>query len=48
MAFCLPFISVDALVVTADGKRFLVAVPFRQSGPQQITMVLNAQTGLKK
>jgi Tol biopolymer transport system component/predicted Ser/Thr protein kinase len=38
----------DALVVTADGKRFLVAVPFRQSGPQQITVVLNWQAGLKK
>jgi eukaryotic-like serine/threonine-protein kinase len=38
----------DALVATADGKRFLVGVPFRQSGPQQITVVLNWQAGLKK
>jgi hypothetical protein len=31
-----------------DGKRFLVAVPVSQSGPQQFTVVLNWQAGLKK
>jgi Tol biopolymer transport system component len=33
---------------TGDGKRFLVAVPVSQSGPQQITVVLNWQAGLRK
>jgi Tol biopolymer transport system component len=34
--------------VTGDGKRFLVAGPVGQSGPQQFTVVLNWQAGLKK
>ena len=34
--------------VTGDGKRFLVAVPVSQSGPQQFTVVQNWQAGLKK
>jgi eukaryotic-like serine/threonine-protein kinase len=34
--------------VTGDGKRFLVAVPVIQSGPQQFTVVLNWPAGLKK
>jgi serine/threonine protein kinase/Tol biopolymer transport system component len=34
--------------VTGDGKRFLVAVPAGQSGPQLFTVVLNWQAGLKK
>jgi Tol biopolymer transport system component/predicted Ser/Thr protein kinase len=32
----------------ADGKRFLLAVPVNQSGPQQFTVVQNWQAGLKK
>jgi hypothetical protein len=34
--------------VTADGKRFLIAVSINQSGPQQFTVVLNWQAALKK
>jgi Tol biopolymer transport system component/predicted Ser/Thr protein kinase len=34
--------------MTGDGKRFLVSVPVSQSGPQQFTVVLNWQAGLKK
>jgi hypothetical protein len=33
---------------TADGKRFLVAVPKSSSGPESYTVILNWQTGLKK
>ncbi len=40
--------SVASAGVTADGKRFLVALPVGQSGPQQFTVVLNWQAGLKK
>jgi len=36
------------LGVTADGKRFLAAVPQQESGPQAITVVLNWQAGLKR
>jgi eukaryotic-like serine/threonine-protein kinase len=32
----------------ADGKRFLIAVPVNQSGPQQFTVVQNWQAGLRK
>ena len=31
-----------------DGKRFLIGVPAGQNGPQQFTVVLNWQAGLKK
>jgi eukaryotic-like serine/threonine-protein kinase len=41
----LGFIGVD---VTADGKRFLVAVPVAQSASVPFTVVLNWQTTLKK
>jgi len=34
--------------VSNDGKRFLVAMPVSQSGPQQFTVVLNWQAALKK
>ena len=42
--------GVDAYwaAVTGDGKRFLVPVPVAQTGPQQFTVVLNWQAGLKK
>ena len=33
---------------TADGKRFLVAVPINESTPAPFTSVLNWQAGLKK
>jgi eukaryotic-like serine/threonine-protein kinase len=33
---------------TADGNRFLIAVPVNQGGPQQFTVVQNWQAGLKK
>ena len=33
---------------SADGKRFLVAVPINESTPAPFTVVLNWQTGLKK
>ena len=33
---------------TADGKRFLVAVPKTSTGPESYTVILNWQTGLKK
>ncbi len=45
--FQLP-VSVRAAAATADVKRFLVALPVAQSGPQQFTVVQNWQTGLKK
>jgi len=41
-------VSVPAVAVTGDGKRFLVAVPVSQIGPQQLTVVVNWQAGLKK
>jgi hypothetical protein len=34
--------------VRADGKRFLIAVPVRQSTPAPFTVVLNWQAVLKK
>jgi tRNA A-37 threonylcarbamoyl transferase component Bud32/dipeptidyl aminopeptidase/acylaminoacyl peptidase len=34
--------------IAGDGKRFLVALPVAQSAPQQFTVVLNWQAGLKK
>ena len=34
--------------VTADGRRFLVAVPLEQSAQAPFTVVLNWQEGLKK
>jgi eukaryotic-like serine/threonine-protein kinase len=34
--------------VTPDGKRFLFAMPAVQSGPEQFTVVLNWQAGLRK
>ena len=33
---------------SADGKRFLVAVPINESTPAPFTVVLNWQAGLKK
>ena len=34
--------------VAADGKRFLFPVPVAQGGPEEFTVVLNWQAGLKK
>ena len=41
-------LSAYAVAVTADGKRFLVAMPVNQSGPRQFTVVQNWQALLKK
>ena len=40
--------GVTVVTITADGKRVLASVPVGQSGPQQFTVVLNWQAGLKK
>ena len=40
--------NVGAWDVTADGKRFLVAVPVQQNANTPITVVLNWEAGLKK
>ena len=47
MLFQLP-LGADDWDVTADGKRFLVAVPLAQNTPQPFTVVLNWQGMLKK
>jgi Tol biopolymer transport system component len=45
--FQLP-LGADAWDVTADGKRFLVAVPLAQNAPPPFTVILNWQSTLKK
>jgi hypothetical protein len=45
--FRLP-LGAEARDVTADGKRFLVAVPLAQSTPPPFTVVLNWQSQSKK
>jgi Tol biopolymer transport system component/predicted Ser/Thr protein kinase len=48
MLFQLPVALGAPPAVSGDGKRFLVATPVAQSGPQQFTVVQNWQAGLKK
>jgi eukaryotic-like serine/threonine-protein kinase len=48
MLFQLPVPARSVPAVTADGKRFLVAVPVGQSGGQQFTVVENWHAGLKQ
>jgi hypothetical protein len=45
--FQLP-LGADTWDVTADGKRFLVAVPLAQNAPPPFTVMLNWQSALKK
>jgi Tol biopolymer transport system component len=40
--------SVRAAAATTDGKRFLVALPIAQGGPQKFTVVQNWQAELKR
>ena len=44
----LPASAGPPAAVAGDGQRFLVPVPVTQNGPQQFTVVLNWETGLKK